>query len=413
MIGGYGAPIGQPKAILMAPVAEAQAAGALRQALEQAGWQVIIAPDPRSYAASARACVVIVSPQNSAGPEVSAAIGAGFTTLIPVMTTPMPVPYAQWAMAPVLMGADAAQQRIAATAVLQKLASLAPAAASAPTPATPSTPANFAPSAPVTAPPATPFYAPQAVPPSMPLYAAQPPAAPSTPLYPQQPPPGYAPPSGYAPQPGYAPPSGYAPPGYAPPGYAPQPYGAPGAYPTTAPKPSGFPGWARNLIIIGVIAVVVIGGLLYANSQHLFNPNALSGHWSVNMTINDSSSQNNTQAADLSLTENGSQLSGTLSFTGASIPMTGTFSGQNVTLDGTLTDSSGQTSGSFEFKFNGVASSDDQTMQGPAQYVLKGIPNAPDATYSGSWTANRSSGNSARSTSRLAASTRVADSQRV
>lgn len=95
MMSGFNAPAGPRSPILMTPVAAAPAAGALRQALEQAGWQVIVAPGAASYATTVRICVVIVSPQTASDPDVSAAVSAGFATLIPVMTTPMPVPYAQ------------------------------------------------------------------------------------------------------------------------------------------------------------------------------------------------------------------------------------------------------------------------------------------------------------------------------
>ncbi len=342
MVSGFNAPMGQRSPVLITPVAAAQAAGVLRQALEQAGWQVIVAPNVASYASSAQICIVIVSPQTASDPEVSAAINAHFPTLIPVMTTPMPVPFGQWSVAPVLLGAAAAQQQATVSVILQTLARLAP----SPAPSAPSFPAQ-----PAT--PSTPYYPPAAptppayaAPPSMPMYGQQP-APPSMPMYGQQP--------------------------YGQPAYGQPAYGQPGAYPSITAKKSGMPPWAIALIVVGVIGVLAVG--VYAIIGH--GP-SVGGQWDMTVTF-----LGNSSPEHLSLTQNGSSLSGTFTNpSGQSIDLTGSINGQNITLNGTYNAAA--------LTFTGTVASDSQHMNGSLSVSQNGVQ------VTGSWTASRSQSGSGK-----------------
>lgn len=352
-------PGGGSPTVVMTPVAGAQAAAEVRQALERAGWRVIVTPDPYAYIATAKACVVIFSPEIHAKAEISAAISGGFTTLIPVTTTPMPVPFAQWAMPPVPLGLDVAQRQRAAATILQKLAQIAPGMPV--TPAAPQSPA----APPVARPPLASIPAPQAAP-VMPVATPYnpPPITPSAPIY--------------------APPM----PGYPQPSYSQQPYGQLAGYPTHMPK-SRFPAWLRNTIIIAVIAAVLIGCYTWASSQHIFYPNALSGQWTMRQTI----SGGGTSPATLTLTENGTRLTGSMDLSqdgsgSGAVPLTGTFIGQSVTLHGALTDAPSGSLASLTIDLTGTAAGDDQSMQGNGRYALTGT-GATDGAVSGTWTAVR------------------------
>jgi hypothetical protein len=154
-------PAQQSAPIVMTPLSAAGMALGLRQALEQGGWMVIATADPGSYAKSALACIVIMSPQTIWDPQAATAMSAGFPALIPVITEPMSVPQVQWASTPFLLGASDAQQQATGVAIAMKLAQLFPTTpletpmATAPTAPTP--PAVFAP--PQTAPAAVAYPA--------------------------------------------------------------------------------------------------------------------------------------------------------------------------------------------------------------------------------------------------------------
>lgn len=107
--------------IIITPLSAAQAAVGLRQALEQEGLFVIPTHDASLYA-SARVCIVLMSPQTGDDAQVAAALSAHFQTLIPVISAPMRLPDAQWATEPFQLGDTDAQQRATGAAIVGKFA---------------------------------------------------------------------------------------------------------------------------------------------------------------------------------------------------------------------------------------------------------------------------------------------------
>lgn len=133
MADSLSSPAGRSPEVLLTPPAAGEQADDLRDALRQAGWESRSAAASADDASSGRACVVILSPATSDDPTVAAALTAGFQTLIPVLTEPMPLPFARWSAAPILYAGPPAAREAAAQALLQALApARVPARASAP-----------------------------------------------------------------------------------------------------------------------------------------------------------------------------------------------------------------------------------------------------------------------------------------
>lgn len=211
------AALGPQPLVVITPESAGLVATGLKDALEREGWRAVVSSDIAAYSASATACVVMLSPGTASDPAVTTAMDehTNFATLIPVLIEPMPLPFARWKVAPILLGALVAEQQMAISTLLQALGSAGLGSVRPPT----------APSSPSTGP------APQAAPlPVPPTQFPMPPARP-----------------------------------YAPPASPPAVAGATRA--SGSRVPGGRSPYLRTLIIVLVIAVIGGGGYLFLHRQ--------------------------------------------------------------------------------------------------------------------------------------------------